>query len=132
MDDSEGKGSRLGYEVRRVKPPLPCEWSSGAAADRLFVTRKTNLPALLEEVEKRMADGCKEVLILGLGVAINRAINLALQLERKSLGLVQLSVNTSSVEVTDELKPLLDDCDLTVRQRNVSAVAIRVFSDCRV
>ena len=48
--------------------------------------------------------GAQEVYIHGLGAAVNRAMNLALLLKCRSLGSLELSPNTSTVEVTDDLE----------------------------
>lgn len=82
---------------------------------------------MMVRVEKKMAEGHSEVVVCGLGVAINRAINLALQLQRRSTGFLQVATTTSTVEVSDELIPMLDECDFGTRLRNVSAVSIRLF-----
>ena len=49
-----------------------------------------------------------ELTIHGLGAAIHRAINLALQLQETSSYSLQLSATTSTVELTDDLEPLTD------------------------
>lgn len=50
----------------------------------------------LAKCEKLLEGGETEVFVHGLGGAVNRAVNLALQLESKFLGTVQLTVNTST------------------------------------
>lgn len=50
----------------------------------------------------------KEIVIHGLGAAINRAIKLALILETRCLGAVTLSPNTSTQTLIDEFLPLKD------------------------
>ena len=50
----------------------------------------------------------EEVTIHGLGAAIHRAINLALQLQETSSHSLQISATTSTVELTDDLEPLTD------------------------
>lgn len=44
----------------------------------------------------------------GMGAAVNRAVNLALQIETKFLGSVQLSVNTSTTTLVGMLSKLSD------------------------
>ena len=46
----------------------------------------------------------------GLGSAIHRAINVALQLQETSDYQLSLSVTTSTVQLLDELEPLDDVC----------------------
>lgn len=49
-----------------------------------------------------------EVIIHGLGAAINRTVKLSLFIVRKSLGALYLSVNTSTVTLIDDYIPLKD------------------------
>ena len=49
-----------------------------------------------------------DITVHGLGVAIHRAINLALQLQESSPYQLQLSATTSTVHLVDEMEPLHD------------------------
>ncbi|KAK1889941.1 Ribonuclease P protein subunit p20 [Dissostichus eleginoides] len=73
--------------------------------------------------------GHREICVHGLGLAINRAINIALQLQASSQGVLQLAANTSTVELVDDLEP--EDPDEAgehlTRTRNNSAIHIKVF-----
>ena len=60
------------------------------------------LQSELSKCQKILEDGEKEVFIHGMGAAVNRAVNLALQLESKFLGTVQLTVNTSTTTLVGE------------------------------
>lgn len=57
-----------------------------------------------------------------------RGINLGLKLEQNSGGLYQLEVNTSTIELLDDLHPLNDEDDFLIHKRKNSAIHIRVFS----
>lgn len=57
----------------------------------------------LAKCEKLLEGGETEVFVHGLGSAVNRAVNLALQLETKFLGTVQLTVNTSTATLIGEM-----------------------------
>lgn len=92
----------------------------------VYVTRKTDFKGQLERCQKKLDDG-NVVYVHGLGAAVNRAINLALQLKQRGLGSVELAVHTSTVELTDDLEPLTDEHDADTMSRNNSAVHIRVF-----
>lgn len=92
----------------------------------VYVTRKTNFQQQLKRCQKILDNG-NLVCIHGLGVAINRAIHLALELQAHSLTTVDLAVHTSTVELVDDLEPLTDDRDFETLSRNSSAVHIRVF-----
>ena len=92
----------------------------------VYVTRKTDFKGQLERCQKKLDDG-NVVYVHGLGAAVNRAINLALQLKQRGLGSVELAVHTSTVELVDDLEPLTDEHDADSMSRNNSAVHIRVF-----
>ncbi|XP_068673139.1 ribonuclease P protein subunit p20-like isoform X2 [Montipora foliosa] len=55
----------------------------------IYVNRKTDFAAHLERCQKSLDSSEQEVIIHGLGAAINRAMNLALQLEHKGQGTVE-------------------------------------------
>ncbi|XP_072176534.1 ribonuclease P protein subunit p20-like [Diadema setosum] len=93
----------------------------------IYVTRKSNFAGQLERCEKLLDAGEAEIHIHGLGAAINRALNLALQLESRALGTLQLAVSTDTVDLVDDVEPLCDDADFDVRERTNSAVHIRLF-----
>lgn len=93
----------------------------------VYITRRTNFKAQLERCRKLLDAGFTEIYIHGLGTAVNRAINLALQLKRRGLGTLDIATNTSTMEVTDDLLPLLDDLEPKTRVRYVSAIHIKLF-----
>lgn len=94
----------------------------------VYVNMKTDFKAQLARCQK-LLDAHGEICIHGLGLAINRAINIALQLQTSSQGALQLSANTSTVELIDDLDP--EDPDEAgeplTRTRNNSAIHIKVF-----
>ncbi|XP_045187676.2 ribonuclease P protein subunit p20-like [Mercenaria mercenaria] len=92
----------------------------------VYVTRKTDFKQQLKRCQKILDHG-NLVCIHGLGTAINRAINLGLQLRDGGMGTVEVSVHTSTVELTDDIEPLTDERDADTLSRNNSAVHIRVF-----
>jgi len=92
----------------------------------VYVTRKTDFRQQLKRCQKILDNG-NLVCIHGLGVAIDRAINLALQLQASGMGMVELSTHTNTVELVDEIEPLTDDKDYDAISRNNSAIHIRVF-----
>lgn len=92
----------------------------------VYVSRKTNFHAQLGRCQKLLETG-NEVFIHGLGTAINRAINLALQLKEQGLGTVEVSTHTSSVELVDDFEPETDELEPETRTRQNSAVHIRVY-----
>ncbi|KAL3873050.1 hypothetical protein ACJMK2_036211 [Sinanodonta woodiana] len=92
----------------------------------VYVTRKTDFKMQLARCQKLLDNG-NDVYVHGLGAAINRAINLALQLKARGLGTIEVGIHTSTVELVDDLEPQNDDLDHETFTRNNSAVHIRVF-----
>ena len=92
----------------------------------VYVTRKTCFKSQLERCQKLLDTG-NEVCIHGLGAAINRAVNLAMQLKTNGQGSVETAAHTSTVELMDDLDPNNDDLEPETLSRNNSAVHIRVY-----
>ncbi|XP_060574959.1 ribonuclease P protein subunit p20-like [Ruditapes philippinarum] len=92
----------------------------------VYVSNRTNYKQQLERCQKILDNG-NLVCIHGLGIAINRAINLANQLKSNGTGTVEVAAHTSTVELTDDIEPLKDDRDAETVSRNNSAIHIRVF-----
>ncbi|EPY84356.1 hypothetical protein CB1_000482007 [Camelus ferus] len=124
--------------------------SSGIASHRRVghhIGEEFDLPACclqdqhLEEVDGHrhvvLADhrnARTEIYIHGLGLAINRAISIALQLHAGSFGPLKVATSTSTVELADELEPetdtrepLTDTREPLTRIRSNSAIHTRVF-----
>jgi ribonuclease P/MRP protein subunit RPP20 len=93
----------------------------------VYVNRKTDFKAQIARCMKLLESGNNEIYIHGLGAAVNRAINLALQIKKTGLGTIDLAANTSTVELTDDFEPEKDDLEPETRSRNNSAIHIRVF-----
>ncbi|XP_054851204.1 ribonuclease P protein subunit p20 [Eublepharis macularius] len=98
----------------------------------VYVNMKTDFKAQLSRCQKLLAPGagggggCAELCIHGLGLAINRAINIALQLEATGGGALRLAAHTSTVELADAAEPEGDSDEPQARTRNNSAIHIRV------
>ncbi|XP_077445021.1 ribonuclease P protein subunit p20 [Stigmatopora argus] len=96
----------------------------------VYVNMKTDFRAQLARCQKLLdGGGHREIFVHGLGLAINRAINIALQLQASSQGALQLAANTSTVELVDDLEPEDPDeaAEPLTRTRNNSAIHIKVF-----
>ncbi|CAF0843105.1 unnamed protein product [Didymodactylos carnosus] len=90
----------------------------------IYVTRKTNFKAQFERCMKLISiGGHREIYIYGMGAALQRTINLALQFQLKTN--CHLHTQTSSIEVTDHLLPLLDDLEPISEMRYVSTIQIK-------
>lgn len=96
----------------------------GTAVD-VWVTRKTKRKQLYNHCNELLLNGghCR---IHGLGAAMNDAIRVATELERRWLGTVTLSPVTSSVALVDDHQPLTDDAEQHFTQRFNSAIVIDV------
>jgi len=92
----------------------------------VYVTRNTDFKQQLKRCQKILDHG-NLVCIHGLGQAINRAVNLALQLQAGGMGSVELATHTDTVELLDDIEPLTDERGAEVLSRNSSAVHIRVY-----
>ncbi|XP_076643483.1 ribonuclease P protein subunit p20 isoform X1 [Halictus rubicundus] len=93
----------------------------------IFVTNKTNFKAQLKICEKLLNHGAHEVIVHGLGAAVLRACNLALQLKEIHHGGIDLDIKTFTTSVIDDFEPLHDSADYETISRNNSAICIRVF-----
>jgi len=105
-----------------LPPRLPLRFND------VYVTDKTNFRAQESKCQKLLDQG-NEVIIHGLGRAVHRAINLGLQLKDKGVGTIQLCVQTSTVDLTDDLHPETDQGQARTSTRSNSAVHIRVYRD---
>lgn len=90
------------------------------------MSRKTDFKQQLERCNKLLNSG-NEVYIHGLGAAINRAVNLALELKHSSPGNIETATKTSTVELVDDLEPETDEHEPDTYTRNNSSVHIKVF-----
>lgn len=106
---------------KRLPPRLP------RRSNDIYVTNKSNYQGQLSRCEKLLSDGESEIVIHGLGAAVPRAVNLALQLKTKHLGTVEVAVNTSTVDIIDDLEPVDDQGEYETHTRQNSSVHIRVY-----
>nr|XP_025721051.1 ribonuclease P protein subunit p20-like [Callorhinus ursinus] len=99
----------------------------------IYVNMKTDFKAQVALCQKLLDGGaqgqnsCSEICIHGLGLTINHAISIVLQLQTGSFGSLQVAANTFTVELVDELEPETDTREPLTRICNNSAIHIRVF-----
>lgn len=116
----------------------------------IYITNKTDFKAQLERCKHliRNFKQADQIVLHAMGPAINRfvykllyidellidsqwciiferAINLSLRLQKEQPYL-ELSCFTSSIELEDDLIPLVDNLDISVQQRFISAVHIKI------
>ncbi|KDR22132.1 ribonuclease P protein subunit p20 [Zootermopsis nevadensis] len=106
---------------KRLPPRLP------RRNNDIYITNKSNYQSQLVRCEKLLNDGESDIVIHGLGAAIPQAVNLALQLKTKHLGTVEVAVNTSTVDIVDDLEPIHDEGEYGTQTRQNSSVHIRVY-----
>jgi len=110
------------YELRKRLPrKLP------KRKNDIYISNKTNFKAQLERCKKLLESGCEEIYIHGLGHAIDRAVNVALQLKVLGVGSLEVAANTATVELVDDLEPLNPHLEPDTQTRNTSAIHIKVF-----
>ncbi|KAK0398114.1 hypothetical protein QR680_002434 [Steinernema hermaphroditum] len=104
------------YDIRRRAPPA----FPKTGAD-IIITRKTNISAYVTRCEKQLNCQKDAIALHAVGHAINHALIVALNIEKRMCGSVKAHVVTSSVDVTDDLIPLLDGLDLQSKTRSISS-----------
>lgn len=65
----------------------------------IYIFRHTKLAAQKARVTRMLNEKVDEVTLHGLGAAISRTINVALQIQRKLADTVQLNVRTGTIKV---------------------------------
>ncbi|CAB3992433.1 ribonuclease P subunit p20 [Paramuricea clavata] len=96
----------------------------------IYVNKQSDFKFQLERAQKLLDSGWNEVFIHGLGAAINRAVNLALQLEQEGHGSIQISAQTSSTQVVDDFRPLDEEQESYSETRTKSSIKIKVYKIC--
>ncbi|XP_075978288.1 ribonuclease P protein subunit p20-like isoform X1 [Anticarsia gemmatalis] len=124
-EDSKKKPKRHPNKNYAVKKRLPLRPIDGDNV--IFITKKTNFKAQLDKCCDLLTRGEKEIILHGLGAAIQRCCNLALQLEILFSGTCQIEVNTGTVDLVDDLEPLTEDLDFDSQVRHSSSIHIRIF-----
>ncbi|ODN01260.1 Ribonuclease P protein subunit p20 [Orchesella cincta] len=99
----------------------------------VFVSEKSHFVGQLSKCKKLFDKGHSEIFLHGLGKAIPRAINIAFELKKFYHNSVDYTVNTSTVEVYDDII-CVDDTEQppVQRSRNVSSVNIRIYRSVRI
>ncbi|XP_065162659.1 ribonuclease P protein subunit p20 [Atheta coriaria] len=101
------------------RPPAKLE----KAENVIYVTAFTNIKAFEERCSKLIYEGVNEITIYALGATIKKAILLALQVAAKHL-VFQISANTFTTDIIDDLEPATDELDYAIQIRANSALRI--------
>ena len=126
--DSKREGHLLDSEEYTLRKRLPKRLPT--RKNDVYVNRKTEFNAQMARCVRMLDEECQpEIFIHGLGAAVNRALTLALRLKDHYKGSVDIAVNTSSVELIDDLEPEKDNLEPETNSRINSAVHVKV---CRL
>ncbi|WKY03464.1 hypothetical protein Q1695_004876 [Nippostrongylus brasiliensis] len=122
-----GRVDESTYEIKKRHPQKP----TGVRNERnhFYVTKKTSISSTLKRIEEMLHNKENEIYIHGLGASLNRAMVLALEVQKTFTDAISLNVTTSTVNVTDDLFPLSDEYEMGIRNRPLSAIQIHI---CRL
>ncbi|XP_068154133.1 ribonuclease P protein subunit p20 [Drosophila tropicalis] len=122
----QNSNSNQRYRVVRKVPPRAA--NDNESRNNIYITSKTDIKAQQKRCEDILNSGAKEIYIHCMGYSIIRGLNLALQIVEKSEGALSYVIHTSTIRLVDELHPLCDDEDISFRQRNNSALHIKIYN----
>ncbi|XP_052855422.1 ribonuclease P protein subunit p20 [Drosophila gunungcola] len=114
---------RPNHRVVRKQPARPA-----SDLHNIYITSKTDFKAQQRRCEELLNAGAREIFLHCMGFSVTRGLNLALRLVHNSDGALSYAINTSTVQLVDELHPLCDAEDVIFRQRNNSALHIKIFN----
>ncbi|CAH0380925.1 unnamed protein product [Bemisia tabaci] len=110
--------------ARKKRPPPRGEKKE----NEFYVTNKSDFKGQLSKCEKLLSSENSFVILHGLGHAVLRTISLALELQRTHYDTLEIHVNTSTIDLVDDLEPLNDESEYEVQTRQNSAVHILIKS----
>ncbi|XGW30251.1 hypothetical protein V3C99_009329 [Haemonchus contortus] len=122
-----GRVDETGYQIKKRQPWKPTGTLDGR--NHFYVTKKTSISSTMKRVEEILHNKENEIYIHGLGSSLNRAMVLALEVQKNFTDSISLNITTSTVNVTDDLFPLSDEFEMGIRNRPLSAIQIHI---CRV
>ena len=96
----------------------------------IYVNKQSDFKYQLERAQKLLDCGYNEIFIHGLGAAINRAVNLALQLKERGHGSIEISAQTSSTQVVEDFRSLDEEQESYSETRTKSSIKIKVYKIC--
>lgn len=114
--------NRLDHVVRKRCPPRSVKRNND-----IYITNKSNFQGQLAHCEKLIENGENEIILHGLGAAIPRTVNLALQLNEKLCGTFDMYTETGTVQVVDDIEPLTDLAEADIQTRQNSAIHIQLI-----
>lgn len=127
FNDANNKRVRIDSEEFVLRKRLP-QWMPRRHND-VYVNMKTRFDVQIKKCVRIIEESTFDQLFIhGIGAAVNRAINMSLQLA--SSHSLNIDINTSSIEMQDDVEPIgpnREDTQSFTQQRTVSAVHIRLF-----
>ncbi|XP_065066148.1 ribonuclease P protein subunit p20-like [Rhopilema esculentum] len=115
----QNKHNKSGDRRTKRAPPRPVK-----SKNTILVHRKSDFKTQLERCQRLLDKGEDELQIHGLGAAINRSINMALQLQLRAKGTLKLITTTSTVDLVDDFEPVHEEIDPYAKSRSCSAIHI--------
>ena len=97
--------------------------------NEIYLDRAQPFNQQLERTWRILNEGkLDHVVVHGIGPVIQRAINLALQIQIRGGGMFDVSVTTHTVYLHDDLSPVNPDKDVVTSQtRKNSSVSVKIF-----
>ena len=114
------KSGQLRHKRASIRPPT--------LKNDIYISRKSSFPALERRAKKLMKDPTvAEIHIHGMGAAMNRAVELALELRRSCPDAFETRVDTSTVDLIDDvIEQDEKESSLKVETRSNSAIHIHL------
>jgi len=123
------KKERLNTENYKLEKRAPRKLYTNS--NDIYVNNKTDFKAQLARCFKCLeTEDC--VFLHGLGGAVERAVNIALELQLKSSNPLETEVTTSTVNLIDDFEPLEDTEEFKSKDRQTSAVHIKVYKTIKL
>lgn len=126
MAEKPNQSSGSGF-VRQRRTP---QHHTPKRKNDIYVNKQSDFKCQLERAQKLLDSGYNEIYIHGLGAAINRAGNLALQLKQRGHGNIELSAQTFSTQVVDDFRSVNEEQESYSEARTKSSIKIKVYRIC--
>jgi len=129
IPSSSQENKREASGVGNTKPKRRPVYKHNIQPNDVYISEKSSLRAQLHKCKKLFDDdNYEEVFLHGLGKAIPRTINVALELKNSHYkNTLDFETETSTVRLIDDLIPQDDTTPASYSTRNVSSVKLRLF-----
>jgi len=124
LQDQDGKKRK---KIRNMKMVKRVGQRTPTKKNEIYVASNSIFASLLKRATTLLnSEKNQELVIIGVGATIEKALNLSLKLKRSFLGLLSLNVYTKTVHFYDDLEPLDEDGIPQIQKRNNSCVEIKL------